>query len=248
MTRITCYSMINTNRKENNMVLSYSKILNINAQPENDFNIYNNMKKDINLNREEPLLKFIKIGIHNVRGFNRDYKRKEFMDFYRDNKVDIIGLSETKINKKTGKNIEKAQKKEDTFMGYKIWFEGIDEENTKTEGVALAINEQLVQHVTEIGRYMGRIIWAILKYKGKLNLWIINIYVNSDLKEKTERKLLLKKLKDLLKNAEDKKEDVILLGNLNADREKWEQNDKLQNKEKYLILETIKNADLFDTQ
>src|SRR5579859_5312883 len=133
-------------------------------------------------------------------------------------------------------------------MGYKIWFEGIDEENTKTGGVALAINNQLIKHVTEIGRYMGRIIWAILKYKGKPDLWIINIYVNSDLKEKTERKMLLKKLKDLLKNAEDKKEDVILLGDLNADREKWEQNDKLQNKEKYLILETIKNANLFDTQ
>src|SRR5579859_3882872 len=133
-------------------------------------------------------------------------------------------------------------------MGYKIWFEGIDEEYTKTGGVALAINNQLIKHVTEIGRYMGHLIWAVLKYKGKPDLWIINIYVNSDSKEKTERKMLLKKLKELLKNAEEKKKDVILLGDLNADREKWEQNDKLQNKEKYLILEIIKNANLFDTQ
>src|SRR5579859_2285513 len=117
--RITCYSMINTNRKENNMVLSYSKTLNTNVQSKNDFNTYININKDVNLNRNESLLN-IKIGTHNVRGFNRDYKRKEFMDFYRENKVDIIGLSETKINKKTGKNIEKSQKKEDTFMGYKI--------------------------------------------------------------------------------------------------------------------------------
>src|SRR5579859_7220286 len=103
--------MINTNRKEDNTVLFYSKTLNTNVQLENDFNTYNNINENVNLNRNESLLNIIKIGTHNVRGFNRDYKRKEFMDFYRKNKVDIIGLSETKINKKTGKNIEKSQKK-----------------------------------------------------------------------------------------------------------------------------------------
>src|SRR5579864_8452806 len=149
-TREICHSMINTNKKENNMVLSYSKTLNINDQLVNDFNIDNNMIKENNYNKQEFLLNIVRIGTHNVRGFNRDYKRKEFMDFYRDNKVDIIGLSETKINKKTGKNIEKLQKNEDTFTGYKIWFEGIDEDNTKTGGVALVINNYLVKHVTEI--------------------------------------------------------------------------------------------------
>ena len=63
-----------------------------------------------------------------------------------------------------------------------------------------------------------------------------------------ERRLIIKKLKELLKKAEERKHNVILLGDLNADREKCKQNDKLHNKEKYLILQMIKNVNLFDTQ
>ena len=236
--------MINTSYGNKDLTSSYSEVYNYNNNNNNNRknSEWNQLESDINM------ISNIRIGTHNVRGFNREYKRNEFMDFYRDINIDIIGLNETKLNKKTGKNLEKLQKKDDTFLGYRIWFEGIDEESTKTGGVALAIKEQFAKHVTEIGRYMGRLIWMRLKYKGKPDLLIINIYMNSDIKDKIDRKLLIKKLKILLRTAEDLKHNVILLGDLNADREKWEQQEKLQNKEKYKILEVIKNANLFDTQ
>src|SRR5579864_3763937 len=119
--------MINTTYGLNNVTSSYSEVLN-----------------STNLNSTEYIdnrLGIIKIGTHNVRGFNREYKRNEFIDFYQDINIDIIGLSETKLNKKTGKNLEKIQKKNDTFLGYRIWFEGIDGDITKTGDVALAIKE-----------------------------------------------------------------------------------------------------------
>src|SRR5215475_3568375 len=40
----------------------------------------------------------INIGTHNVMGFNQEYKQRESFDEYKDLDLDIIGLSETKLN------------------------------------------------------------------------------------------------------------------------------------------------------
>ena len=47
--------------------------------------------------------RFLKIVTYNVRGFNNETKQKIFRTFYKENKINIIGITETKLNKNNGK-------------------------------------------------------------------------------------------------------------------------------------------------
>ena len=59
-----------------------------------------NKKSNKNKNRDITYTKgFLKIATHNVRGFNNETKQKIFRTFYKENKIDIIGITETKLNK-----------------------------------------------------------------------------------------------------------------------------------------------------
>ena len=59
------------------------------------------------------------------------------MGYFQGLNLDIIGLTETKLTKKNGINLEKIQKKDKIFGMYKAWFEGIDDTITKTGEVAI---------------------------------------------------------------------------------------------------------------
>jgi len=61
-----------------------------------------NNKKD-NKNKYFEINKYIKIGTHNVRGFNVETKQWEMFDEYEYLDIDIIGLTETKLNEDKGK-------------------------------------------------------------------------------------------------------------------------------------------------
>ncbi|HXT83479.1 MAG TPA: hypothetical protein VN704_03975 [Verrucomicrobiae bacterium] len=41
---------------------------------------------------------YLKIGTHNVRGFNLKFKQREFFDEYNSLNLDIIGITETKLS------------------------------------------------------------------------------------------------------------------------------------------------------
>src|ERR1044071_6578422 len=41
---------------------------------------------------------YLKIGTHNVRGFNLEFKQREFFDKYNSLNLDIIGITETKLS------------------------------------------------------------------------------------------------------------------------------------------------------
>src|ERR1700742_178109 len=75
-----------------------------------------NKKSNKNKNRDITYTEgFLKITTHNVREFNNETKQKIFRTFYKENKLDIIGITETKLNRKNSKicmnNIE----------SYKTW-------------------------------------------------------------------------------------------------------------------------------
>src|SRR5829696_5891141 len=88
------------------------------------------------LNRGTPLIynnnnkhyKTLNIGTHNVQGFNLETKQRELFDEYQELDIDIIGLTETKINEKQSK-ITLNNKK-----NYKSWWTGLND-NSYTGGV-----------------------------------------------------------------------------------------------------------------
>ena len=52
-----------------------------------------------------------KIATHNVRGMNNFSKQQQIIETLHLNKIDILGLSETKLKKNLNKHIYKNQKK-----------------------------------------------------------------------------------------------------------------------------------------
>ena len=59
--------------------------------------------------------KFLTFGTHNVQDFNVETKQRVFFDEYEYNDIDIIGLTETKLTEKKGKNTLKNKK------NYRSW-------------------------------------------------------------------------------------------------------------------------------
>ena len=67
-----------------------------------------NPKEPSNIIQEDDLIinnhffnnKFLKISTHNVTGFNLETKQREFFNIYKDLNIDIIGITETKIEEK----------------------------------------------------------------------------------------------------------------------------------------------------
>src|SRR5688572_11161305 len=95
---------------------------------------------------------------------------------------------------------------------------------------------------------MGRLISIELYFKGGAKTRIINIYINCNEKEKNERNKLLEELKLLIREAEQKNLNILIMGDLNADAEKYDTMYNLNTKGKYKILEILRNKGLYDTQ
>src|SRR5436189_5165115 len=82
-------------------------IINHSNYPENNKKQQKNIKnKKPNKNKNRNITYtegFLKIATHNVRGFNNETKQKLFRTFYKEHKIDIIGITETKLNRNNSK-------------------------------------------------------------------------------------------------------------------------------------------------
>ncbi|HXT83480.1 MAG TPA: hypothetical protein VN704_03980 [Verrucomicrobiae bacterium] len=68
---------------------------------------------------------------------------------------------------------------------------------------------------------MGRIISMDLKFKGSTTIRIINIYVQCNEKDKDKREKLLNELLKLIKEADQRKFHLVIMGDFNADMERY---------------------------
>src|ERR1043165_3663495 len=179
----------------------------------------------------EENISYINIGTHNVRGFHNRGKQRVFMDAYNEYKLDIVGVTETKLPSKQSNNILIDNKY------YKSWWTGLPD-NNYTGGVGIAIKKGLHQYVHKVEYKLGR----------KINLKIINIYVNSNDTEKIEKDNLLKELNKLITEANVSKSHLIIMGDFNADAEKYDALNKTVTKGKYKIIQLLRDQGLYDTQ
>ena len=161
------------------------------------------------------------------------------MDEYRDNNLDIIGFTETKLSLKNSKYVQKNNKY------YKSWWTGL-ENNSYTGGVDIAVKMGLHLHVANILSRKGRLISLDLNFKETDRIRIINVYINCN--EKEERESLIDDLKDLLVEAKKNNYRIIIMGDFNADTEKYDKKEIIRNKGKYRIIQLLKNRNFNNTQ
>ena len=93
--------MNNTNKKGKNKAV----ICNNNSNQTNNTN-NNEHLKNLNILTGN----YINIGTHNVRGFTEQFKQDEMFREYERLNIDIIGITETKLNEKQSKTTQKNQK------------------------------------------------------------------------------------------------------------------------------------------
>ena len=161
--------------------------------------IYNNRKNNKKNNNHIYYNSHLNIGTYNVMGFNLETKQRKMFDEYKYLDLDIIGLTETKLNENNSKITSLKYLK-----GYKTWWTGLQDTNY-TGGVGIAIKQELEMYVTTVIKKLGRIISIDLNFKGTNKTRIINTYINSNGKEKTERENVIKELNFLIKETFTKK-------------------------------------------
>ena len=110
-----------------------------------------------------------KITTINVAGINNNLKQEQIMNFMIINKIQILGLSETKLKDSVSENIYKNN------QDVTAWWSN-DDENHFSTGVAIIMKKDIAKYVVKVNRYKGRIIHVIMLIKGKIRLSIIQIY------------------------------------------------------------------------
>src|SRR6184192_872659 len=96
---------------------------------------------------------------------------------------------------------------------------------------------------------MGQIISIDLKFKGSTTIRINNIYVQCNEKDKDKREKLLNELLKLIKEADQRKFHLVIMGDFNADMERYIAKNKLVTRGgKYRILQILLDKGLYDTQ
>jgi exonuclease III len=226
------------NITNNNIDINKGRGLNIrDSLYNNDINTYEKDKK----NNYKYKNTYIKMATHNVRGFNEETKQREMFDEYKYLGIDIIGITETKMSEKKSKNILNNKKI------YRSWWTGTMEDR-KTGGAGIAVKMGLDKHVVNVIRKMGRLISIDLIFKGKAKTRIINIYMHSNEKDKLERNNLINELQKLITEAKHKKYNIIVMGDMNADVEKLDNTLGVKIKDKYKIIQELRNFGFYDTQ
>src|SRR5687767_10648076 len=114
--------------------------------------------------------------------------------------------------------------------------------------MGILIKDGLNSHVTNIIRKKGRLISCDLKFKGTNSTRIINIYVNCNNKKKKEREELLNDFQDLITEATRKNYFIIIMGDMNANSEKYDKKITFALKGKYRIIQLLRNENFYDMQ
>ena len=94
----------------------------------------------------------------------------------------------------------------------------------------------------------GTLISVDFKFKGTNTTWIVNIYINCNEQEKKAREDLLDELTNLIIEAKNKNYHTIIMGDMNADVEKYDKKSTLAIKGKYRIIQILRDNNFYDTQ
>ena len=97
------------------------------------------------------------VGTLNVRGCGMDEKKCMIVDMFKERKMDVLVLSETKVK----------GKRETEWEGERVVVSGVDERCRAREGVAIMIKGRLWGKVSEYKCVSSRLMWMRMKVAGE---------------------------------------------------------------------------------
>ena len=151
------------------------------------------------------------VGTLNVRGCSIDVKKCMIADMFKERKMDVAVLTETKVK---GKG-------ESEWEGERVVISGVDERCRAREGVAIMIKRRLWGSVSEFKCVSSRLMWVRMKVAGK-KIVFVGVYGPGMERSEMERDAFWETLNECLSGF-DVNERVVVLGDLNAkvgDRER----------------------------
>jgi endonuclease/exonuclease/phosphatase family metal-dependent hydrolase len=222
----------NTNINQNN-------ILNINNNTLD--NQPNNNKKNENEKEYPPL----RILTQNIQGLSNRTKQEQLLNTLTLQKIDIMGLSETKLTQQVSKLI---YKKNNTHVAF---FDNSTSTGSHMgSGVGLLIAKEYAQYISKIERFKGRIIYVDLYLKGRTKLRIIQIYLHANVTgNQKEIKELYNYIENVLDDAEKHNFMIILMGDFNLDYEQYSKEYRRRGAVnwRYKIFNSLDQRQLVDT-
>ncbi|KAG9299079.1 hypothetical protein G9A89_020392 [Geosiphon pyriformis] len=149
-----------------------------------------------------------KIGTVNVRGLNNSGKAEEMLHWVIDEQFDFVIVTETKLT---------PTKEKGVFFGseeyYAFWKSSAEKQ--MGTGVGILVKKCWIHHVETIKGYQGRLLHLGLKFRGKISVHIVGLYMPAS-KLPIER-AVAKEIRKLLRDIVQNKEIIIVTGDLNED-------------------------------
>src|SRR5256885_9485217 len=148
--------------------------------------------------------KELKCALWNVRGCNKEEKREEISSVFKERKLDIVCLSETKLK---GKG-------EVWFGNIKGVKSGVRERTRAREWVAILLRDEMWNFVIEWKEVSSRIIWLKLKI-GRVLWFFVGVYAPGNEKSEEERDNFYENMDECVKDFSEKGQ-VVIMGYMNA--------------------------------
>ena len=160
-----------------------------------------------------------KIASSNVSGLCEATKQKQIMTFIETHKINIMGLSETKLSSRAAEFINKHP------SPYISWW-NCDDKNKDGTGVGIIMDKhtsKFVQKVSGEKDYKGRILYVDLYMKGHSKLRVIQTYIHANNIEKQQTLILYEKILKIIDQAQQNDFKIIIMGDFNINLIKLEQ-------------------------
>ena len=157
--------------------------------------------------------KLLNLGVLNVRGCGTDEKKCMVVDVFKERKLDILALSETKVK---GSGLRE-------WEGQRVIVSGVNERCRAREGVAVILSGRMWGKVIEYKCLESRIMWVKLKLDGE-SVVVVSVYAPGMEKKEDERERFWERFSECVAGF-GSNERVIVLGDMNAkvgDRERDE--------------------------
>jgi exonuclease III/ribonuclease HI len=155
--------------------------------------------------------KFLRIATWNIRGCNADNKVTELADVAANEGIHILGLAETKLAEKVGKN--KMATRRDKWVTF--WTR--DEKTPNGSGVGLLVDIQWSKYIQHKNTMNGRVLSLDFCFPGGAHLRVIQVYVpGSSSVPKDKRRDIEVFAVDLALSAIATGSEVIIMGDFNA--------------------------------
>ena len=163
-----------------------------------------------NTNTNNLPLRIASINVCGLKG-----KKDAIMDMMKYNKINILGISETKLNERNEKFLYHNDRKQ-----YKSYFmSGSDK--TLGLGTELLIDRKYNAYVHKHKGYKGRIYHVDMLMKNHTKLHIIQTYINANHTEKEQILDLFEYIISLIEDCKKNHSEIIIMGDFNISFQKY---------------------------